>query len=163
MKNLYKDEGVSINTFEAIYNTSYDSIKDFAARVKAVSSFNSLDKAQSLIASNKRVANILAKNAQEEADVYDIELAKATGNEYELALAYSIEEITPDLAKYINNRDYNYALELLSSLDKVVSEFFDNVMVMDEDIKVRQNRITLLANLHKLLLMLQIYLNFSFY
>ncbi|WP_150468344.1 glycine--tRNA ligase subunit beta [Francisella sp. SYW-9] len=150
LKNLYKDESISVNTFEAINNTDYDSIKDFAARVKAVNSFNNLDKAQSLIASNKRVANILAKNAKEKADAYDIELAKSTANEYELALAYSIEEVTPDLEKYIKNREYNYALELLSSLDKVVSEFFDNVMVMDEDIKVRQNRITLLANLHKL-------------
>ncbi|BCD90840.1 glycine--tRNA ligase beta subunit [Francisella halioticida] len=150
LKNLYKEEGLAVNFFEAINNTNYNSIKDFAARVKAVSNFNNLDKAQSLIASNKRVANILAKNDKEKADAYDIELAKYVGNEYELALAYSIEEVTPDFEKYINNRDYNYALELLGSLAKVVSEFFDNVMVIDENINIRQNRIVLLANLHKL-------------
>ncbi|AIT08883.1 glycyl-tRNA synthetase subunit beta [Candidatus Francisella endociliophora] len=150
LKNLYKEEGVSVDTFESINNTQYDSIKDFAARVIAVSDFNNSNKAQSLIASNKRVANILAKNAQGKSQTYDIELAKSVGNEYELALAYSIEEITPDLQKYLKNREYSYALELLTCLDKVISEFFDNVMVMDEDAKVRQNRITLLANIHQM-------------
>lgn len=150
LKNLYKEEGISVDIFESINNTQYDSIKDFAARVMAVSDFNNSDKAQSLIASNKRVANILAKNAQEKTQAYDIELAKSVGNEYELALAHSIEEITPDLQKYLGNREYNYALELLTCLDKVISEFFENVMVMDENIKVRQNRIALLANVHQM-------------
>lgn len=150
LKNLYKEEGVTVNVFEAINNTNYSSIKDFAARVNAVNKFNSLDKAQSLIASNKRVENILTKNAKDEVQDYEIDLAKSVCNEYELALAYSIEEITPDLKKYLNNREYGYALELLTCLDKVISEFFENVMVMDEDTKVRQNRIALLANIHKL-------------
>lgn len=150
LKNLYKEEGVSVDTFAAINNTDYDSIKDFAARIKAVGDFSSSKKAQSLIASNKRVANILAKNTKEKAEFFDIEVAKSANNQYELALAYSIEEITPDLVKYVKNRDYSYALELLSSLDKVISEFFENVMVMDEDINVRANRIALLANLHQI-------------
>ncbi|APC91710.1 MULTISPECIES: glycine--tRNA ligase subunit beta [Francisella] len=151
LKNLYKEEGVAVDIFEAISNTNYDSIKDFAARVQAVAKFYNSDKAQSLIASNKRVTNILSKNAIDKAYCYDIELAKAVGNEYELALAYSVEEITPDLEKYLNNREYTYALELLTCLNKVISEFFENVMVIDEDIKIRENRIALLANLHMMI------------
>ncbi|MDE5014554.1 hypothetical protein NAI47_10615, partial [Francisella tularensis subsp. holarctica] len=49
-----------------------------------------------------------------------------------------------------NNREYSYALELLTCLDKVISEFFDNVMVIDEDIKIRENRLALLVNQHKM-------------
>ncbi|MBK2340454.1 glycine--tRNA ligase subunit beta [Francisella philomiragia] len=151
LKNLYKDEGVAVNIFESVINTKYDSIKDFAARIMAVTSFISTDKAQSLIASNKRVANILSKNASEDKKYsYNIEIAKTVGNEYELALAYSIEEISADLDKYLGNREYNYALELLTCLDKVIAEFFENVMVMDDDASVRDNRIALLATIHKM-------------
>ncbi|APC95738.1 glycine--tRNA ligase subunit beta [Francisella tularensis subsp. novicida] len=150
LKNLYKEEGIAVDIFEAINNTNYDSIKDFAARVEAVTKFYNSDKAQSLIASNKRVANILSKNATDKDYYYNIELAKAAANEYELALAYSIEEVAPDLHKYLNNREYSYALELLTCLDKVISEFFENVMVIDEDIKIRENRLALLVSLHKM-------------
>ncbi|MEY8716530.1 glycine--tRNA ligase subunit beta [Francisella philomiragia] len=151
LKNLYKDEGVAVNIFESVINTKYDSIKDFAARIVAVTSFICTDKAQSLIASNKRVANILSKNASEDKKYsYNIEIAKTAGNEYELALAYSIEEISADLDKYLGNREYNYALELLTCLDKVIAEFFENVMVMDDDSSVRDNRIALLATIHKM-------------
>ncbi|MFV9985112.1 MAG: glycine--tRNA ligase subunit beta [Francisella endosymbiont of Hyalomma asiaticum] len=150
LKNLYKEEGVAVDIFAAINNTKYDSIKDFAARVEAVTKFYNSDKAQSLIASNKRVTNILSKNATDKAYYYDIELAKSVGNEYELALAYSIEEVVPDFDKYLNNREYGYALELLTCLDKVISEFFENVTVIDENIKIRENRIALLTNLRKM-------------
>ncbi|WP_239226914.1 glycine--tRNA ligase subunit beta, partial [Citrobacter werkmanii] len=48
LKNLYKEEGIAVDIFEAINNTNYDSIKDFAARVEAVTKFYNSDKAQSL-------------------------------------------------------------------------------------------------------------------
>ncbi|MFT4693419.1 MAG: glycyl-tRNA synthetase beta chain [Francisella sp.] len=150
LKNFYKDEGISADTFEAINNTNYQSIKDFDARMQAVKKFSESNRAGSLIASNKRVANILNKNANDVIGVFDIEIAKKIDNGYEMALADSIEEITSDISKYINNREYGYAFELLGTLDKVISEFFDNVMVMDEDLEVRANRIALLKDLNKM-------------
>ncbi|MDE4947001.1 glycine--tRNA ligase subunit beta, partial [Francisella tularensis subsp. holarctica] len=84
---LYKEEVFAVDIFESINNTNYDSIKDFAARVEAVNKFYNSDKAQSLIASNKRVANIISKIATDKDYYYNIELAKAAANEYELALA----------------------------------------------------------------------------
>ena len=150
LKNLYKDEGISVDSFEAINGTDYESIKDFDARVQAVKEFVESDNAQSLIASNKRVANILAKNANGATVAFDVEISKHIDNGYEMALADSIEEVAGDIAKYISNREYNYALKLLGTLDKVINEFFDNVMVMDEDPKVRTNRIALLKDLNKM-------------
>ena len=150
LKNLYKDEGISTDVFEAINNTNYQSIKDFNARVQAVKKFSESGNAQSLIASNKRVANILSKNVNDAMTIFDVEISKQIGNGYEMALADSIEEVTNDIAKYMSNREYNYALKLLGTLDKVISEFFDNVMVMDEDPKIRANRIALLKDLNQM-------------
>ena len=150
LKNLYKDEGISTDMFASVNNTDYQSIKDFDARVQAVKKFSESDNAQSLIASNKRVANILNKNANDATAIFDVELAKQIDNGYEIALADSIEEITSDISKYIQNRDYDYALKLLGTLDKVISEFFDNVMVIDDDLKIRANRIALLKDLNQI-------------
>ncbi|AXA33556.1 glycine--tRNA ligase subunit beta [Francisella adeliensis] len=150
LKNLYKEEGVATDIFESISTTNYESIKDFDARVKAVIKFSLSDKAKSLIASNKRVANILNKNATDSSIAFDREASEKAGNAYELALVDSLDEIEKDFEKYLNNREYNYALALLSSIEKVISEFFDNVMVMDEDLQVRNNRIALLAKIRKM-------------
>ncbi|QLE78658.1 glycine--tRNA ligase subunit beta [Francisella sp. Scap27] len=150
LKNLYKEEGVATDIFESISTTNYESIKDFDARVKAVVKFSQSDKAKSLIASNKRVANILNKNAKGSSVEFNREASKNAGNAYELALVDSLDEIEKDFEKYLNNREYTYALELLSTIEKVISEFFDNVMVMDEDLQVRNNRIALLAKIRKM-------------
>lgn len=150
LKNLYKEEGVSVNIFESINNTDYKSIKDFDARINAVVKFSQSAKAPSLIASNKRVANILSKNTKDSYKEFDVEISKTTGDDYELALVDSLDEITSDLNKYLQTRQYDYALELLTSIDKVISEFFDNVMVMDENIQIRNNRIALLGKIRSM-------------
>ena len=46
--------------------------------------------------------------------------------------------------------DYSSALTVLSGLRPAVDAFFDNVMVMDEDLAVRNNRLALLKQLHSL-------------
>ncbi|GAB4223970.1 MAG: glycine--tRNA ligase subunit beta [Francisella sp.] len=150
LKNIYKEEGVSLDIFEAIKNTNFFSIKDFDLRVKAVSQFYTSDKSSSLISSNKRVANIISKNVTDKNNCYDVEISKKTANKYELELANSIDEISPSLDRYIKAREYINALNLLTSLDKVISNFFENVMVMDKDENVRNNRLALLVKLYQM-------------
>ncbi len=43
--------------------------------------------------------------------------------------------------------DYEAVLQTLAGLDSSIAEFFDQVMVMDEDLLVRNNRLALLARL----------------
>ncbi|APC96572.1 glycine--tRNA ligase subunit beta [Francisella frigiditurris] len=149
-KNLYKEEGVPNDVFESVINTNFSSVKDFGLRVQAITGFLNSSSAASLISSNKRVANILAKNSQELKGAYDISISNKAGNQYEINLAENIEKVTQKVHHEVSIRNYETALELLSSLDKSISDFFDNVMVMDEDDSLRKNRIALLNNLHKL-------------
>ena len=46
--------------------------------------------------------------------------------------------------------DYSGALTVLAELRPAVDAFFDNVMVMDDDLAVRNNRLALLKQLHDL-------------
>ncbi|KEI35752.1 glycyl-tRNA synthetase beta chain [Francisella sp. W12-1067] len=150
LKNLYKEEGVSIDIFESISSTGYQSIKDFDRRVKAVIEFGDSEKSQSLIASNKRVANLLSKNSQDVTSSYDVELAKTVDNDYELNLANQIDKVASKIKELVSKREYSQALELLATLDETISKFFDNVMVMDENLQIRVNRVALLSKLRLL-------------
>ncbi|AJC48991.1 glycine--tRNA ligase subunit beta [Allofrancisella guangzhouensis] len=150
LKNLYKEEGVSVDVFEAINITKYQSIKDFDARVKAVIRFRDSQQSQNLIASNKRVANILIKNTQDDFLNYNINLTKAINNNYELELANQITKLANKIPELVSKREYSEALDLLATLGVAINEFFDNVMVMDENLEIRANRIALLSKLHLL-------------
>jgi glycyl-tRNA synthetase beta chain len=56
------------------------------------------------------------------------------------------EQITPLLSQ----RDYNAVLEKLAGLRETVDQFFEDVMVMEDDMALRQNRLALLAKLQQL-------------
>ena len=112
-----------------------------------------------IISSYKRASNILEdelKNKELElANSSDPELFK---NEYEKNLYKKIHE----LRKYFTsiNKDENYDLTLsnLATSKTVIFEFFDNVIVNDEDQTIKKNRLELLRMLCKTF---DNYLNFS--
>ena len=56
------------------------------------------------------------------------------------------------IAPMIENRNYKSALNKLAGLRKVVDDFFDNVMVLCDEPKLKKNRLALLTNLNSLFL-----------
>jgi len=107
-----------------------------------------MEQAQSLAAANKRVANILSKNAAE----HDIELIDSTllTEQAEVLLHQAIEEVSPKVQSFCQTQQYSEALTLLAELKPVIDDFFDSVMVMDENMQLRQNRLALLNQLRNL-------------
>ncbi|MCE1750345.1 glycine--tRNA ligase subunit beta, partial [Enterobacter hormaechei] len=70
----------------------------------------------------------------------------------EVKLATHLIVLQDKLAPLFAEGHYQEALVELASLREVVDAFFDNVMVMDEDLQVRVNRLTLLSELRDLFL-----------
>ena len=67
---------------------------------------------------------------------------------------YSQVEIKKEeVALFIESLDYTNALLCLSSLKSAIDNFFENVLVNDEDEKLRVNRYSLLFELRELFLM----------
>ena len=54
------------------------------------------------------------------------------------------------MEKGIAEKDFNFALSELATLRPRVDAFFDGVMVMDKDEKIRHNRLSLLAEISAL-------------
>lgn len=105
-------------------------LADYVSRVKAVSSLNS----EELLESANRIIRILKE------PVY---------NEIDHALFKHASEGM--LQEAINNMeetsDYTLYSEELTKLVPAITSFFDNVLVMDEDIAVKNNRLSILTKL----------------
>ena len=147
-KAWYKEEGISSEVFSAVSSLGLSNPLDINARIQAVQQFSQLPEAVSLAAANKRVSNILAKQLGISSPAaIDPKLLQENA---EQLLAAEIDRLTQVVAPLFAQRDYTGVLSQLAKLREPVDRFFDDVMVMAEDIQVRNNRLALLHSLRQL-------------
>lgn len=120
---------------------------DFDMRIRAVKTFSTLPEAESLAAANKRIANLLKKAEDASNAKTDSKLLQEPA---EKTLDESIRKILPELEPLVAAGDYETALKKLAGLRQPVDAFFDTVLVMADDEKLRQNRLALLRQLSNL-------------
>ncbi len=146
LRGYFIEQGIAADTFEAVRNSSPTRLLDFADRIQAVQHFRTLSESESLAAGNKRIRNILKKATSENLSV-DTKLfcEKAEQDLFEQSTQLQ-ESVTTKFAA----REYSEALTQLATLRPVIDQFFDDVMVMDEDENIRNNRIALLASVNKM-------------
>ncbi len=141
-KAYYQESGIGADIVQSVLATGVTNLFDFDKRIKAVEKFKTLNEAESLAASNKRVGNILAK--AEGNPAFNESLLK---EEAEIALYKAMSDISATTAQFYNAGNYTDALSTLSSLKEPVDNFFDKVMVNCEDAAVKNNRLALLRQL----------------
>lgn len=135
--------------FESVLAREPRSMLDFKQRLQAVAVFSKLDAAHALASVNKRIANILRNGGVDANASLDRSAIKLDAEQLLLdALDKAQEEVEPLIAE----RNYTIALGALSKLEQPVGNFFEDVMVMDEDVAVRRNRMALLSEVRGLFL-----------
>lgn len=139
LKGYCLDKGYSADEFDAVITVNPVDPLDFIQRLVAVKAFRQLPEAESLAAANKRIRNILKKSDTLSADKVGALVENAEIQLLEAA-SLSAEDIKPLLAE----RDYQGTLNRLAQLRGAVDAFFDNVMVMTDDLELRANRLALL-------------------
>jgi glycyl-tRNA synthetase beta chain len=140
---------ISTEIFESVRNRRPASLLDFHQRLKAVQAFMGLESASSLAAANKRIANILRKSDEAADRPVDEGLFDA---QEEKQLHAAVVTLLPEHEADLANRNYGAALERLAGLRAPVDGYFDQVMVMTDDEKVRANRLAQLGQLRGLFL-----------
>ena len=138
---------VTTEMFDAVLATRPVSPLDFDARLKALSTFLELPEAVSLTAANKRIANILRKAKATPPPEVDVLALRESA---EVRLFDSMRGLRDSVAAATAEREYAGALGRLAQLRPAVDAFFDQVMVLDENPKLRANRLSLLAQLQGL-------------
>ena len=100
---------------------------------------------QDIISSYKRASNILenevAKNNIELSEIADPGIFK---NEIEKKLFKKIKELKKYFTNLNNDEKYEITLDNLRSAKPIISDFFDNIIVNDEDSTIKKNRLELL-------------------
>lgn len=139
LKGYCLDKGYSADEFDAILTVNPSEPLDFMQRLQAVKQFRQLPDAESLAAANKRIRNILRKSETTPSINFDKLVAQE-----ELALLAEAKKSEADIQPLLVNRDYAGTLTRLAELRPSVDAFFDNVMVMADDLELRANRLTLL-------------------
>ena len=144
LTSYYQEQSISWDVVEAAIRRSSNAINllEIDNVVRALESFRGEPTAVSIIAANKRVVNFLKKaDPMELTTTFDSKLATEEA-EFELGNALT----ALDLSKI---RGAGEKLEKLAVLQGPVDHFFDKVMVMAEDEKVRKNRLGLLRELRR--------------
>ena len=129
---------------EAVLSRAFVRLDQVPRQLDAVRAFAKLPEAPSLAAANKRIANILKQAGSVPAE-FDPGLF-SEAEERQLASAFAA--VQPGFESAFKAGDYTGALRTLASLKAPVDAFFDKVLVMDKDERVRQNRIGFLGKLH---------------
>lgn len=150
-KAWYQEQGISLQTIEAVLAKGVTEPYDCSLRVLAVNHFQTLPEAEKLASANKRVRNILQKSGL----VFNMQQLPTVSSELftetaEKNLHLAIETLQRKTEPLIIERKYQEALSELATLQQVVDNFFDEVMVMSDDERLRNNRIHLLGHLSAL-------------
>lgn len=138
LKNVLADAGIRYDVVDAVFVT-VDDIYGVFLRAQAVNEAVKQDM-EKTIQAFVRTGNIARKaedvQAAVEADILAEQVEKDLYKAYEVA-ASKVE-------KEIATQDYAGAIATLSQLAAPIDAFFDGVMVMDKDEKIKNNRLGLL-------------------
>ncbi|MGO2242476.1 MAG: glycine--tRNA ligase subunit beta [Halomonas sp.] len=144
-----QDEGISAEMYLAVRARPVTNPLDFARRLRAVKAFAQRDEAAALASANKRVSNILTKQANTDITQVDSTLL---AEDAEKKLFDAVMANQALVAPLFALGDYQKALDILATLREPVDAFFDQVMVMADDPAIQRNRLALLASLQGLFL-----------
>ena len=143
LKGYLRERSFEPDEIDAVVSQNPTRIDQVLPRMEAVRAFKQLPEAEALAAANKRIQNILKKT---DAVTHAPDVALFT-DDAERALFDAVVQLAPKVNSLVATEDYTDALLELASVRAQVDRFFDDVMVMAEDLSVRQNRLALLAQL----------------
>jgi len=141
--------GFRYDLVNAVLAADADHVVDALARAEAVANVLDMPEFQAIAAACKRIRNIL-RQAEEKGIKAASGFEPVPGSaEEEKTLAAFIAHTAPRVEELRRQKAYKDALVLLSTAREPVDRFFDKVMVMVEDERIRANRLALLQRLLK--------------
>lgn len=147
LKGYSLEHGYTADEYAAVLAILPAKPYDFQRRLQAVQDFRNLAEAESLTITHKRIANMLKKSAHQTITIIGQLVEPA-----EITLLASANQAKIDITPLLAAADYQAALKRLADLHTDVERFFDDVMVMCDDLQLRASRLALLNKLATLFL-----------
>jgi glycyl-tRNA synthetase beta chain len=144
---LREAKGQAYDVVKAVLAAGANDVRDAVARAEALTAVRGSADFEAVSASFKRIKNILSQ-AKEKGELPTREEGQGgTIHPAQLELVTKEEEIADEVKRMAERREYKGALEAIATLRPSVDAFFDQVMVMDPDPKVRASRLWLLTKI----------------
>lgn len=147
LRVMFKDAGYAAQEIDAVLAADPATVLEVPARLEAVRAFSALPEAPALAQANKRISNILKKEAEAPASIDEALFAQ----DAEKALYKGICEVRPKVLEAYARGAYGEVLAMLAPMKPAVDAFFEDVLVNAEDPALKANRLALLAGLHELM------------
>src|SRR5579863_5030274 len=141
--------GYAYDVVKAVLGADAEDVVDALARAEAVKLVLHMPEFQAIGAACKRIRNILRQAEEKGITVAAKFEALPHSAQEEKNLAAYVEVNGPKVGALQKEGKYGDALRLLSTAREPVDTFFDKVMVMVDDERVRANRLALLRTLLK--------------
>jgi len=144
IRNVLNDKGYRYDVIEAVVTCGYDNLTETLLRADALSTVKETEAFDKVLTAFTRANNLAKKAVVTEVDE-----------------KYLVEDAEKQLWKHLlvtetavfllcNDKAYDEALTRIATLENVISQFFDSVMVMDENEQIRNNRLALLYRVSQL-------------
>jgi len=131
---------------DAVFSVYFDDIYETIRRINALDEEKRSEGFEKLVIGQRRVANILKGLKVEQVEVkeplFDCEAEKILWENY--------NKIKKNFSNSMEQNKYRNAINSLLSFRTYIDKFFDNCLVMTDDISRRNNRIAMLVRIKKL-------------
>jgi len=144
-ENQLISQGHPYDVVDAVLSTGLTDFGRSLRKINAMEAFKSHPDFEPLAIAFKRVVNILKNFLGGPVD------PAVFASPEESALYQAYNEIRDNAIALTDKEDYESALVELARLRKPVDAFFESVLVMDPDEKVRANRLSMLAEISRLI------------
>jgi len=134
-------QGYAYDTVDAVLAVGLNDLVVASEKIKALQAFRTNPEFEPISIAFKRVDNILKDFSNPNVD------PKLFATDAERNLYSAAKEIEKQIVDGIEKNDFNLALKEMARLRPPVDAFFDSVMVMDKDEKVKFNRLSLLSEI----------------
>lgn len=146
VKNLFKDLGVRYDVIDAVLNNNLNDISDIHTRALELNRWLQKDELVEMLTAFNRVSTLAEKATT---DIVKEELLK---EDAEIKLYNGFKEIKSNVENLLADKKYDEALDAFATLRPLVDNLFDNVMIMDKDEAIKENRLGLLKQIYSTML-----------
>lgn len=146
IKNMFSDLKIRYDIIEAVLSTDTDDIYDMKIRANKLNEWLNKEDVAGILAAFNRVSTLAEDHSSSE-------VKRDLLTEDEIPLYDSYNNIESKALGFIQKKDYDKALDLLSSLNEPISNYFEKVMVMVEDENLKNNRLALLRKIYNIMMM----------
>ena len=139
LRVIMNDKGYRYDIVEATIDNALCDISELIAKCDAIAAYDR-EKLENITINMLRAIKLSA--AIEKVMPIDINLFE---NQAEQVMYDRASELTAQITSLADEKDYAIALDKLDILGNEISDFLENVMIMHDDERIRENRIQLLG------------------